>query len=1154
HDDFFALGGHSLLATQIVGRVREMFALELPLAVIFEAPTVAKMARLVDDAVRAAETEAPVRREVVTRCAGDGPEFPASYMQEQMWLAVQADPSLPVYNVPVAVLVRADADVDALERAFTDVVRRHEGLRTVFRFVDGELRQVVQPPYPVRVDVRDLRDRVRDDFATAVRRIVAEEGGRPMDLERGPLARIALLRVSDDRAALVITLHHIVTDGWAYPLILSELWELYAAYRHGRTVALQEPELRYADYAVWQRRHLTGETLEWHLAYWRALLDDAPYTELPGDRPRPPVSSYRGAFHHFTVPTETESALRALCRREGATLNMVLSAAFAAVLARYGGSGDVVFGELFGNRNRPELEGVVGCFVNSAALRLDLRDDPSFAGAVRRARAQVLAADAHQELPFELVVEHLRAERSPSRNPVFGAMYFHHTYIPAHSQATGEAELDPRPIYGSEASLVDTGVAKLDLILATLEGDGKLTGSVEYSTDLYDASTIERFCRHLLTLAARAAADPDLPLSRVSLLDDAERAQLRAWSEGAGEFTPAAGVPVHRRFEALAAASPRADAVRYAGDGLTYAELDRRANAVARRLRALGVRPEARVGVCMESGPALLAAVLGIWKAGGAFVPLDPVNPAERLGWIVSDARLEVIVTAGAAADTLPPHNAVLVRADDLDDADEERPAWPEVSADHLAYVIYTSGSTGRPKGVLVRHGSLSGLLETARETFDIGPGDVMPATASYAFDIWLVEALLPLVTGAVTRIVERARVLDVPRLLRELSDSTHLHAVPALMREIAEAELSAPRLRALRRVFVGGDSVPAALLAEMRDAFPDASVAVLYGPTEGTILASSYAVPRQETVVGHPIGRPLHGRLYVCGERGEMQPTGVPGELLIGGNGVARGYLGSAALTAEKFVPVPFGGAPGARLYRTGDRARWRADGVLEFLGRLDRQVKIRGFRIELGEVEAALAAVSGVREAAVSVREDAPGARRLVAYATTAEGVTAETLRDALRRRLPDYMVPAAYVLLDELPRTTTGKLDRRALPAPDTSAAGAAAYLAPRDEMEAALARAWAKVLGRDRVGVRDNFFELGGDSILAVRMIAHAAEEGVRVLPWQVFRYQEIAALADAVRAEPDAPAADAAETVFSTDGLDEIDDDVLSAVLGELGLD
>jgi amino acid adenylation domain-containing protein len=1097
---------------------------------------------------RSGLAHAPKRREVITRCAGPGPEHPASYMQEQMWLAVQLDPTLPVYNVPVATLVRADADVGALERAFGEVVRRHEGLRTVFRVVNGELRQVVMPPHPVKADVRDLRGEVDEDLETGVRRIVSAEGAKPLDVEHGPLVRMAFLRVSDERAALVITAHHIVIDGWAYPLILHELWELYAAYRHGRTLALPAPALRYADYAVWQREHLAGETLDAHVRWWRDLLAGAPETELTGDRPRPAASSYRGAFTHFVFPDETHAALRAVCRREAATLNMALSAVFAAVVAKYTGSGDVVFGALYGNRSRPELEQVVGCFVNSAALRLDLTDDPSFAGAVGRARTLILGADAHQELPFEKVVEHLRVERDPSRNPLFQLMYFHHTFVPSHSQQAAEAELDPQPIYRGAASLVETGVAKLDLTIATLEEGERLSAVVEYATDLFDAPTIERFCRHFALLTARAAAEPDRPLSQLSLLDDDEtRAVLHDWSHGAEPA--AAPAPLHRLFEAQAAATPHAEAIRFAGTPTTFAELDARASAIGRRLRALGVGPESVVALLLDRSPGVVAAMLGASKAGGAFLPIDPTTPPERIRFMLADARVAVVVTESAFVDLPLPTDVRMLVLDAADDEAEAELPSGEQDVDGAAYVIYTSGSTGTPKGVVVTHRGIAGLAAMERDVLRVGPGARVLQFASFAFDASLWD-VFTLFSGATLVLAPRGdaaggETLD-ELLVRERVNVATLP--PSVL-----ASLPADALPDLRTVVSTGEAVSADVVRRWRK--EGRRFVNGYGPTETTVGATLSVDPGPAGRIS--IGRPFPGmRVYVLDGRLAPVPPGVPGEVYVGGPGLARGYLGRPGLSAERFVPDAFCGDPGARLYRTGDVARWRGDGELEFVGRADRQVKLRGFRIELGEVEDALLAVPGVREAAVVVREDAPGVRRLVAYAASGDGVSADGLRAALRERLPEYMVPSAFVFLPQLPRTPSGKPDRRALPAPD-ALAGAAAHVPPRDEVEAALAGAWGRVLGRERVGVHDNFFELGGDSILAIQVIARAAEHGIRLQPWQMFRFQTVAEQAAAARADArstDGPVStNQPDDGLSGDGIDDLDAGVLDAVLGQLGL-
>ncbi|HEU0079960.1 MAG TPA: amino acid adenylation domain-containing protein, partial [Longimicrobiaceae bacterium] len=687
---------------------------------------------------------------------------------------------------------------------------------------------------------------------------------------------------------------------------------------------------------------------------------------------------------------------------------------------------------------------------------------------------------------------------------------------------------------------------RFDLELSLAERDDEVRGVVAYRTALFDASTVERLASHLGSLLAAMASAPDRRLSDVELMGDAERERvLSAWNDTAREYPP---LPAHLLFSGQAARTPDAVAVLAAAGPLTYAELDARADALAGRLRALGVGPEVPVGLCVERTAEMVVGVLGIWKAGGAYVPLDPAYPAERLGLIARDAALRVVVASDEAAGAVPELAGEIVVIDTPEGEDRQhgdspppergrvaapRPpgGGPPVSRENLAYVIYTSGSTGAPKGVHVEHGSLSNLLHAAREAFGVRADDVVPVLASYAFDIWLFETILPLSVGAAVRLVDRERVMDPAGLVAEVSDATTLHAVPALMRQVArEAAASAePRLAGLRRLFVGGDVVPPDLLAEMRETFPSAEAYVTYGPTEATVLASAYRVPPTGAIAGHRIGAALGNvRLYVCDALGSAQPTGVPGELWIGGAGVARGYGGRPELTAERFVPDALSGDLGARVYRSGDRVRWRADGVLEFLGRVDQQVKVRGFRIEPGEVEAALLGHPSVREAVVVVREDG-GERRLVGYVVAAEGaaVDAGELRAWLKGRLPEYMVPPAVVELETLPLTPTGKVDRRALPAPDASGGGE--YVAPRGEVEERLAAIWASVLGVERVGIHDDFFALGGHSLLATRVTSRVREVfGVELPLRAVFEAPTVAGLAGWLSGPAEQPAGPSAE--------------------------
>ncbi|HEX9938624.1 MAG TPA: amino acid adenylation domain-containing protein, partial [Longimicrobium sp.] len=970
-DDFFELGGHSILTMLVASLVRELLGVELPVRVFFEGPTVAKLAKEVEEVRRAG---LPVLPPVVP--AGRTGALPLSFAQERLWFLDRMEPGSAVYNMPAAWRLGGALNEAALERSLGEIVRRHEALRTVFAEVDGSPVQVVVPFGGFALPVEELSALGEADRAEAVRRRAVEEAGRAFDLAAGPLFRAVLLRLGAEDHVLLLTMHHIVSDGWSMGVLFRELAALYGAYREGRESPLPELAVQYADYAVWQREQLAGEVLDRQLAYWKERLAGAPeLLELPTDHPRPAVQTYRGASVPVDLSLELLERLQALGRSEGATLYMTLLSAFQVLLGKYAGSEDVVVGSPIAGRTRAEVEELIGFFVHTLVLRTDLSGDPSFRDVLGRVREATLGAYEHQEVPFEKLVADLQPERSLSHSPLFQVMFA------LQNAAGGGGALPGLEVSGVGAELATT---KFDLALSFAAYPQGLRGVLAYSTDLFERSTVRRMLVHLEQVLEQVALKPDVRLSELDLLAAEEREQvLGTWNRTErGSFDP----PAHLLFAGWARRAPEAIALLEGGEAVTYGTLDRRASILARHLRGLGVVPETPVGLCMERTPELLVGVLGIWKAGGAYVPLDPGYPAERLGWILTDAAVPVVVATRGTAGVLPEHGATLVRVDQLPDtASETADAAPEVpvSDASLAYVIYTSGSTGRPKGVLVQHGSLANLLGATRETFGVREGDVMPALASYAFDIWLFEALLPLTSGAAVRLVERERVLDVPALLEEIADATLVHAVPALMRQLVQVERERPRLSRLRRAFVGGDRVPADLLAEMREALPGAESHVLYGPTEGTILASTHPVPADGGVEGHPIGRPLGNvRLYVCDRPGSPQPAGIPGELLIGGAGVARGYLGRSAMTAERFVPDPFSTQGGTRLYRTGDRARWRADGTLEYLGRLDAQVKVRGFRIEPGEIEAVLRQHESVGECAVVVREDEVGDPRLAAY----------------------------------------------------------------------------------------------------------------------------------------------------------------------------
>ncbi|HEX6747475.1 MAG TPA: amino acid adenylation domain-containing protein [Longimicrobium sp.] len=1078
-------------------------------------------------------------REAVTRCAGEGPVFPLSFAQERMWFLAQMDPGSPMYSVPLAISIRADVDVPTLERALTSVVRRHETLRTVYRMVDGELRSIVLPPYPARVEVFDWRDRVA--AGEDVHALVAEEGARPIDISTGPLYRVTLLRVSEERYVMVTTVHHIATDGWSMPIINREIDYAYGRFVRGLELDLPEPELRYADYAVWQRRWLSGDTLQEQVDYWRNLLAGAPALELPTDRPRPAEQSHRGTFHRFNIPPDVTLPMRELCARETVTLNMVLMASFMALLHKLSGQDDIVVGTLLGNRSRAELEQILGYFVNTAALRMDVAGDPTFMDLVLRARTAVLEADAHQDLPFEKLVDELDLPRDLSRHPVFQVMFFHHVFVGVHrASADGMVTpLDPQPVYAENSvSLVDTGVSKFDMMLCTMEAGDGLMAMLEYNTDLWDAPSMQAFGARMLNLMRGAVARPHARLSELSILDEAERRAVLGDFNATDRELPY--LPLARRFEQQAAATPGAPALTHEGTTLAYAELNARANRLARRLRALGAGPEVRVGVCLERTPELIAALLAVAKAGAAWVPLDPSYPPARIRALLADAGAPLVVTTSGrweaiASDGLAP---VLVDAHG-DEISHEDSGDLGIGIDpaSLAYVLFTSGSTGTPKGVEIPNGAVSNLLGWMREMVADEERAVVLGSTSTSFDVSVAEIFDTLCNGG--RLVLVGNALDLVGLPG--ADEVRMGVmVPTAAAELLRAGALPPSLATLN---LAGEALPDTLVDALYATGTVRTVRNIYGPTEATVYATAgVCAPGAPVTIGRPVA---NTRTYVLDAALQPVPPGVFGELYLAGAQVARGYGGRPALTAERFVPDPFSGVPGARMYRTGDRVRWKevrecesakvrkwndaGDAssrgesalapshprtfALEYHGRFDTQVKVRGHRIEPGEVEHALMHHPAVLEAAAAVRDG-----RLVAWTVAAPGAEAATgaeLRAFLRERLPEYMVPAAFVAMDAFPTTTSGKMDRAALPEPAAEKAPAAAASegdAPANAVEEALARIWAQVLRRERVGVHENFFELGGDSILSIQVILRAAQEGIRIVPRQIFAHATVAELA------------------------------------------
>ncbi|NVJ28035.1 amino acid adenylation domain-containing protein, partial [Myxococcus sp. AM011] len=1081
---FFELGGHSLLATQLVSRVREAFQVELPLRALFEAPTVEQLALRIQ--ARQSTQVGDARVPALTRASRDG-VLPLSFAQQRLWFLHQLEPGSAFYNVPIVLTLRGVLSEDALERGFQELVRRHESLRTVFRTEGGAPVQVILPGGSAQLERVDLRGLPEAERQAEARRRAEQEAMRPFDLETGPLLRTTLLKLAAEEHLLVLVQHHIVSDGWSMGVLVREMAAHYAAFRAGQPSPLPELPAQYADYAVWQRSWLQGETLDAQLSWWRKHLEGAPAAlELPTDRPRPAIQSFRGALHTRVLPSALADSLQALGHREGTTLFMVLLAGFEVVLSRYSGQEDFVIGTDIANRNRAETEGLIGFFINQLALRAQVGGDPSFRELLGRVRATALDAYAHQDLPFEELVRVINPERSLGRAPLFQVK------LVLQNQPTTVLKV-PGLTFTPEGT--HEAASRLDLTLSIIPTAQGLACTCEYRTDLFEPATIDRLMRHLGTVLEAAAARPETPVSCLPLLSEEEQRQvLVEWNATARDFPRESCI--HHLFEAQARDTPDAVALRFGDDSLTYAQLDARANQLAHHLRSLGIGPDTLVALFLERSLALVTAMLGVLKAGGAFVPLDPTYPSERLGFMLADSAAPVVITLEHLADELPSRGELYV----LLDADERllarQPRSPpdsRVTAESLAYVLYTSGSTGRPKGVMVTQRGIAHYLAWALQEYRVSSGQSAPVHTSVAFDATLTSLFAPLLAGGSVHLLPSGNELEA--LAQSLR--THRHGLvkltPAHLQALLDL-MSAQELALQEGTFVvGGEALPAATVERWRRLAPRVRLINEYGPTETVVGCSIHDLNESGLVHGAvPIGRPIaNTALYILDARLRPVPVGVTGELYIGGAGVARGYLRRPELTAERFIPDAFSTVPGARLYRTGDLARFLPDGRLDFLGRRDGQVKLRGFRIELGEVESALRQFSQVREAVAVVREDSPGDKRLVAY-LVAPGADVSALRDALRQKLPEYLVPSVLVLLDALPLTANGKVDRRALPVPELRTAEPESFAAPHTPTEHALAAIFREVLNVSQVGLHDDFFELGGHSLLATQLISRVRE--------------------------------------------------------------
>ncbi len=1086
----------------------------------------------------------------IVRRGGEAAHYPLSFAQQRLWFLEQLEPNGP-YKVPAAFRLRGRLDAEALEQSVNEIIGRHEVLRTTFSEIEGQPVQIVRPRLTLSIPFTDLSGLPEFERAEEVRLTAQRVSEQPFDFVQGPLVGAALVRLAEEEHLFWFLMHHIISDGWSIGVLVRELSVAYEAFAAGQRPELPELPIQYADFAVWQREWLQGAVLERQMKYWKEHLgDEVPVLALPTDRPRPPVQSYHGAILTHLIDLRLTERLKELSRREGVTPYMLLLAAFQTLLHRYAGQDDIVVGTPIANRNRTEVEPLIGFFVNTLVLRTDLSGDPTFRELLGRVREVTLGAYAHQDLPFEKLVEELQPERDTSRTPLFQVMF-----------SLQNAPMPPMKMGGVEISLSDdaTTVSPFDLSFDVTErADGLLCG-LEYNSDLFDGATIRRMLRHFAVLLDAATAEPATRASALPLLTDEERHQLVVeWNETRREYPRRQCV--HELFEEQAARTPGELALVCGDERLTYAQLNERANRLARHLRACGVGAETRVGVLLEREARAGIALLGVLKAGAAWVALDAAYPPSRLSFMLEDAGASVLITTTRLAESLIAHGARLVCLDtDAQhiETQEGGDLGRVADARNLAYLVYTSGTTGQPKGILVEHRSLVNTSLAFAAQHELTPRDRLLQFASLSFDVAAEEFFGAWLAGA-RAVMRPAHAFDsIAEFARFVGrEGVTVANLPASfwaewlttveeqwggdaagVNGTTQDALLPPTLR---RVVVGNEKTLSATLVRWRRLVGKrVEWSNAYGPTETTVTASNYELIGADAVAAAqsrthsaPIGRPIaNAEMYVLDARQQVVPVGVVGEIYVGGCGVARGYHRRPAHTAERFLPHPYGRQPGARLYRTGDLGRFLPEGNVEYLGRADEQVKVRGFRVEVGEIEAVLRRHPEVREGVVVASDDGGGTTRLVAYVVPraqAAAVAPGDLRSFLKEQLPEYMIPSAFVRLEVLPLTPNGKLDRKALPAPDGASREAGeTYAAPRSELERVITDVWQEVLEVERVGVHDNFFGLGGHSLLLIRVNGKLREAlGTELPVIEMFKYPTVSTLAEylsAPRAEPNVAA-------------------------------
>jgi len=1102
NDNFFHLGGHSLRALQVLSRIQSAFEINLPVEEIFETPTIAGLAKRIESVVTKDNSVPPI-----IPISRDSP-MPLSFAQQRLWFLHLMNPASSAYHIPLVLSMNGRLNLPVLEAVIGEIVGRHESLRTVFAMIDGEPVQVISPFLRLTLPLLDLSELSEETAEATIQRYSTEEIHRPFDLSQGQLLRVAILRQTADRSTVFFMMHHIVGDGWSMGVLAEEITELYQAYVDGTPSPLPQLPVQYADYAVWQRQWLRGETLDRRSAFWKGRLGGGlPLLQLPIDRPRPALFSYRGAAIPFEISADVTESIKHICRLENVTLYMFLLAVCNVILHRYTDQDDIVVGTPVANRNRPEIEGLIGFFVNTLAMRVKLSGRSNFRQVLKAVRQTAIDAFANQDLPFEKLVEELQPERNLSHSPIFQVL------LVLQNAPVEDVRL-PGVVMSAKGFQQNT--AKFDLTFQFVEINRHLIGSLEYNTDIFADTTIERIVRHYRQLSEAAVENPDRPISELPILTRTEQKQLLSeWNETTVAYPH--NLCIHRLFERQAKSAPDKTALSFGEQEMTYQELNRRANHYAYYLSALDVGPEIKVGIFLERSIELVIGLLAVLKAGGAYVPIDPRYPQERVSFILRDAEVKIILTQESLINSLPPVGARTILMDALTNPEErQNDQNPEtgVSSDNIAYVIYTSGSTGVPKGVSIEHRSATALIHWAGAQFSAHELSGVLASTSVCFDLSIFELFVPLGLGGHVMLVDN--VLLASDLLLQ-GKVTLINTVPSAITELMRMN-AIPQ--SVTTVNLAGEALHRGVVDQLYNCSCVKRVLNLYGPTEDTTYSTLEEV--LEAATEPPtIGRPIaNSRAHVLDRGLEATVLGVQGELYLAGDGLARGYLNRADTTAERFLPDRFANSAGSRIYRTGDIVKYRTDGRLDYLGRIDSQVKVRGYRIELGEVDSRVRDYSKIRDCVTIVSDRTHGSRELICYfvGEAGENIEIEDLKKFLREKLPEFMIPAVFIKLDALPLSSNGKVDRKSLPSPDGMRPNLKTeYSAPRDNMEQRLAEIWAEALGLESVGVHDNFFDLGGHSLLIAR-VHHKLQTifEAKITITEMFKYPTIRSLSDFLR--------------------------------------